>query len=105
MPLWGAREGGREGAKEKTTETVTDRNTDGEVGGRQTELWTELYRPLEEGDLAVHVKKVADFKAWLQHTLELLRRGAGPRNGLQRVMVLSGPAGCGKSTMVQVVAR
>ncbi|KPP59826.1 cell cycle checkpoint protein RAD17-like [Scleropages formosus] len=54
---------------------------------------------LEQGDLAVHKKKIEEVETWLKlHTC----------NGLEKagaILLLTGPSGCGKTATLQVLTR
>lgn len=58
--------------------------------------WVEQFSPLDLSELAVHKRKVADVKRWLEVAY------AGRR---QRVLVLKGSAGTGKTTTINLLAR
>lgn len=58
--------------------------------------WTEQFGPTDLSELAVHRRKVADVRQWLETTLN------GHR---QRVLVLKSAAGAGKTTTVRLLAR
>ena len=70
---------------EKNTPTVDDRP------------WTEKYAPINIGELAVHKKKVDEVRHWL--------RSVYGGSTSKSVLILRGPAGCGKSTTVSLLAR
>ncbi|OAP58422.1 hypothetical protein AYL99_07512 [Fonsecaea erecta] len=59
--------------------------------------WADRYGPTNLEELMVHKKKVADVQNWLQGKLE------GHNN--QKLLVLKGPAGSGKTTTVGLVAK
>ncbi|TRM58560.1 Rad17 cell cycle checkpoint protein-domain-containing protein [Schizophyllum amplum] len=63
-------------------------------------LWVDLYEPTTEAELAVHVKKVASVRTWMKEALE----GEKLRK-YRRILVLTGPAGTGKTSTVKVLAR
>ena len=56
--------------------------------------WCTAYRPDSLSDLAVHSRKVADVRRWLQHNTA--PAAASTRLPQQSVLLLSGPPGCGK---------
>ena len=58
--------------------------------------WTEQFAPVDLSELAVHKRKVADVRQWLETTL------SGKR---QKVLVLKGGAGTGKTATVRLLAR
>lgn len=59
--------------------------------------WADRYAPGSLEELAVHKKKVQDVQSWLDDAL----RG---QHG-QRLLVLKGPAGAGKSTTIRLAAQ
>eukprot|EP00112_Aurelia_sp_Birch-Aquarium-sp1_P012789 Seg2695.4 transcript_id=Seg2695.4/GoldUCD/mRNA.D3Y31 product="Cell cycle checkpoint protein RAD17" protein_id=Seg2695.4/GoldUCD/D3Y31 len=62
--------------------------------------WSEKYQPTKEIDLAVHKKKVADVKNWL-----LTHLTASKNQNYGNILVLTGPAGSGKSATIDVLSR
>eukprot|EP00891_Asterochloris_glomerata_P009829 jgi/Astpho2/9829/fgenesh1_pg.00149_%23_75_t len=68
-----------------------------------TAPWVDKHAPRSAADLTVHAKKVAEVRTWLELQL---RPAQGPtaRLGAPRVCVMSGPAGCGKTTVLKVLA-
>ncbi|KAF2226654.1 Rad17 cell cycle checkpoint protein-domain-containing protein, partial [Elsinoe ampelina] len=74
------------GAKVTATEKESDRRP-----------WMEKFGPANLEELAVHNKKVKDVRALLEESLS-------PR-GRPRLIVLKGPAGTGKTTTVQLLAK
>lgn len=63
-------------------------------GGRP---WADRYGPTNLEELVVHKKKVSDVQNWLQGTRD------GRHN--QKLLVLKGPAGSGKTTTVSLLAK
>ena len=59
--------------------------------------WAERFGPVNLDELAVHKKKVADVRAWLEEVIHGRMR--------QRLLVLKGAAGTGKTTTVQLLAK
>ena len=59
--------------------------------------WADRYSPTSLEELAVHKKKVQDVQKWICDTLVGTSR--------QRILVLKGPAGTGKSITVQLIAQ
>lgn len=59
--------------------------------------WAERYGPVNLDELAVHKKKVADVRIWLEDVMNGRRR--------QRLLVLKGAAGTGKTTTIQLLAK
>lgn len=60
-------------------------------------LWADRYGPSNLEELVVHKKKVADVQNWLQGRTD-------GRNG-QKVLILKGPAGSGKTTTLSLLAK
>ena len=63
----------------------------------QTTPWTELAPPRKAEDLAVNPKKVDEVRRWLRDAL------ADPQE--HTLLILSGPAGVGKTATVEALAR
>lgn len=61
-------------------------------------LWSEKYSPQTKADLAVHLKKVGEVEMWFQN-YQRKRGWACP------LLLLTGPAGCGKTATLKVLAR
>jgi cell cycle checkpoint protein len=59
--------------------------------------WSERFGPVNLEELAVHKKKVADVRKWLEEVMAGRMR--------QRLLVLKGAAGTGKTTTVQLLAK
>ncbi|OCL01831.1 Rad17-domain-containing protein, partial [Glonium stellatum] len=59
--------------------------------------WTEKYGPINLGELAVHRKKVADVRAWLDEVFAGRER--------KRLLLLKGPAGSGKTTTMSLLSK
>ncbi|KAK3936200.1 cell cycle checkpoint protein RAD17 [Diplogelasinospora grovesii] len=59
--------------------------------------WSERFAPVNLDELAVHKKKVADVRRWLEDVFSGRMR--------QRLLVLKGAAGTGKTTTVQLLAK
>ncbi|KXT09356.1 hypothetical protein AC579_9398 [Pseudocercospora musae] len=58
--------------------------------------WTERFAPADISELAVHKRKVADVRGWLETTF---------RGNRHKILVLKGPAGIGKTTTVRLLAQ
>ncbi|AEO54426.1 hypothetical protein MYCTH_63866 [Thermothelomyces thermophilus ATCC 42464] len=59
--------------------------------------WSERFAPVSLDELAVHKRKVQDVRRWLDDVLSGRLR--------QRLLVLKGPAGSGKTTTLRLLAR
>ena len=59
--------------------------------------WAEKYAPNNLEELAVHKKKVADVRSWLESVFS--------GKGRQRLLVLKGAAGTGKTTTMLLLAK
>ncbi|OQV10893.1 hypothetical protein CLAIMM_14815 [Cladophialophora immunda] len=59
--------------------------------------WADRYGPISLEELVVHKKKVADVQNWLQGKLD--------GHNSQKLLVLKGPAGSGKTTTVGLLAK
>lgn len=59
--------------------------------------WSERFGPINLDELVVHKKKVADVRRWLEDVLTGRLR--------QRLLVLKGAAGSGKTTTLRLLAR
>lgn len=70
-------------------------------------LWADKYAPRDAESLAVHKKKVAEVRTWLVDTKAELQKVKGMGNfGLrfaEKILVLTGPPGCGKTTTLKVL--
>ncbi|GAB5035278.1 cell cycle checkpoint protein rad17 [Nannochloropsis oceanica] len=72
-------------------------------------LWIEKHRPLHSQDLSIPPKKVYEIRAWLRVALST---GGGPgvrdtKTGgtREKLLILRGPPGVGKSALVSVLAQ
>ncbi|OJJ43700.1 hypothetical protein ASPZODRAFT_136161 [Penicilliopsis zonata CBS 506.65] len=59
--------------------------------------WSQRYAPSDIGELAVHKKKVSDTRTWLED--------AFCGRNKQRLLILKGPAGCGKTTTIMLLSK
>ena len=62
--------------------------------------WLRAFKPQSVKDLGVHAKKKAELAAWFERA----RREYGRQPGRQKLLVISGPPGCGKSASLEVCA-
>jgi len=67
------------------------------VSDDQLRPWSERFAPTNLNELAVHKRKVADVRKWLEDVLAGRIR--------QRLLVLKGAAGTGKTTTMQLLAK
>ncbi|POS69757.1 Rad17 cell cycle checkpoint protein [Diaporthe helianthi] len=65
--------------------------------GEDKRPWSERFGPLTLDELVVHKKKVTDVRQWLDDVLSGRMR--------QRLLVLKGSAGTGKTTTIQLLAK
>ncbi|KAH8593337.1 Rad17 cell cycle checkpoint protein-domain-containing protein [Bisporella sp. PMI_857] len=59
--------------------------------------WAERFAPVNLDELAVHKKKVTDVRSWLENVIDGKMR--------QRLLILKGAAGTGKTTTIQLLAQ
>ncbi|EXJ64061.1 hypothetical protein A1O7_00397 [Cladophialophora yegresii CBS 114405] len=81
---------------------VTSRTFTNAPGADRAEVeghapWADRYGPTSLEELMVHKKKVSDVQSWLQGKID------GQNN--QKLLVLKGPAGSGKTTTVSLLAK
>lgn len=84
----------------KTQQTHIEHNTGINVNvtpNEHTGPWTQNYAPVDLEELAVHPKKVADVREWLE--------GVFSRSRHQRLLVLKGPAGVCKTSTVRLLSK
>lgn len=81
------------------------RATDKETISRSSSddwLWSVRFAPRNRSELSVHPRKVSDVERWLSEALN----GARSLQRLRRLLILSGPAGSGKTqTLRQLSAK
>ncbi|KAL1853260.1 RFC checkpoint protein Rad17 [Diaporthe australafricana] len=65
--------------------------------GEDKRPWSERFGPVNLDELVVHKKKVADVRKWLDDVLSGRMR--------QRLLVLKGSAGTGKTTTIQLLSK
>uniref|UniRef100_A0A669QLQ0 Cell cycle checkpoint protein RAD17 n=1 Tax=Phasianus colchicus TaxID=9054 RepID=A0A669QLQ0_PHACC len=66
----------------------------------QDEPWVDKYKPETQNDLAVQKKKIEEVETWLK--MHIFQRQ--PKQG-GCVLLLTGPAGCGKTATIQILAK
>ncbi|TDG47411.1 hypothetical protein AWZ03_006139 [Drosophila navojoa] len=64
-----------------------------------SENWMDCFAPSTSEDLAVHPKKVGDVRNWLQHCEAMRKKYPA------QICLLTGPAGCGKTATLRVLAQ
>jgi cell cycle checkpoint protein len=92
--------------------TVTTTGTaaaNGRAGGgsgtcTEGEMWSLKYEPRTPEDLIVHKKKVDEVKLWLQIQLHAAGHTAAPGHS-KRLLVVTGPPGCGKTATLRVLSE
>nr|CAD7573099.1 unnamed protein product [Timema californicum] len=65
---------------------------------RHGESWLDSYAPQHTKDLAVHNKKVDELSAWMSSAVD-------NHSEFPMVLLITGPAGCGKTITLQVLAK
>nr|CCA14621.1 conserved hypothetical protein [Albugo laibachii Nc14] len=83
--------------QQKTTDIKTKSMTD----NSQSTLWANKYAPATISKLCVQKRKYNQLYRWVEENAQI--RGKCMQR--KRLMILSGPPGCGKSTLVQCIAR
>lgn len=85
-----------------------DFNLDSELNGLrlrhqsgESVPWCTKYSPSTVEDVAINPKKVSDVRLWLRSAL----CNDGGDDDMRKIAVLSGPAGCGKSTLIRLLAK
>ncbi|KAJ1333574.1 cell cycle checkpoint protein [Microdochium nivale] len=73
------------------------RPTQDSVPDNEQRPWSERFGPSNLDELAVHKKKVADVRSWIE--------GVTAGRLRQRLLVLKGAAGTGKTTTVKLLAK
>ncbi|KAK2467922.1 hypothetical protein APHAL10511_000217 [Amanita phalloides] len=63
-------------------------------------LWVDIYEPITEAELAVHIRKVEDVRRWFVEACN-----GGKLKKYRRILVLTGPAGTAKTATVRVLSR
>ncbi len=66
-------------------------------------LWIDRYAPTSIDELAVHAKKISAVKEWLKDSLSSFKQYG--KGAAQKMLVLTGPPGCGKTAALRIVAK
>ncbi|BGO95909.1 hypothetical protein NBRC10512_005496 [Rhodotorula toruloides] len=70
------------------------------------DLWVDKYAPRDRDDLSIHARKITDVEKWLTESFTLTSSDPNPKLAkYRRVLVLSGPAGAGKTATVKALAN
>ena len=78
-------------------QSVSGSNVDSPVDQEQHRPWADRYGPVNLDELAVHKKKAADVQKWLDNVLAGRDR--------QRLLILKGSAGSGKTTTISLLSK
>ena len=73
----------------------------GSTKDHDNDIWSEKFAPTAATELAVHKDKVKELQEWIATNRRHLEQGSSTG---QRVLVLRGPPGSGKTAMVKVAA-
>ncbi|EFP91031.2 uncharacterized protein PGTG_17303 [Puccinia graminis f. sp. tritici CRL 75-36-700-3] len=88
----------QDGQKDKQTQTSSIPDNPSHANGM---LWSDKFTPSDPSQLAVHPKKLALIHTWLNDALH----GGSHTRKYRRLLILAGPAGCGKSTIIHTLAE
>ncbi|KAI9493629.1 Rad17 cell cycle checkpoint protein-domain-containing protein [Zychaea mexicana] len=101
LPAYSTQQQQRKGKRPSTTATAASAGANRlDVDPTITDqLWVDKYEPRNEKDLAIHSRKLKDVNACIQTS------AIGTPPGRCNCLVLSGPAGCGKSTTIRTIAK
>ena len=67
-------------------------------------LWVDSYRPVAKADIIVHKQKVEELEAWLGNFIDIRNKPTMERCP-SRTLLLTGPAGCGKTSTLRLLAE
>ncbi|KAF2674796.1 hypothetical protein BT63DRAFT_20799 [Microthyrium microscopicum] len=67
------------------------------IAKQEKRPWTEQYGPVDLDEVAVHKRKVQDVRDWLTRTIS--------GKGRERLLILKGGAGTGKTTTIKLLAQ
>eukprot|EP00794_Sanderia_malayensis_P008271 gene8271-9154_t len=62
--------------------------------------WVEKYKPTKEGELAINKTKILEVKQWMVKRLD-----RQVQKGIGKILVLTGPAGAGKTATIDVLGK
>ncbi|XP_013783229.1 cell cycle checkpoint protein RAD17-like [Limulus polyphemus] len=93
-------------AKTKRKKGIQSQLLFGERGGNNCvgESWIELFAPQAKEDLAVNKKKVEQIETWLIDSLSRCKNFLTTIK-CAPIALLTGPAGCGKTASIKVLAK
>ncbi|KAK4142632.1 Rad17 cell cycle checkpoint protein-domain-containing protein [Dichotomopilus funicola] len=80
-----------------TMATTTTKTKPVDINDNDARPWSERFAPVNLDELAVHKRKVQDVRRWLDDVFSGRIR--------QRLLILKGAAGSGKTTTVRLLAR
>eukprot|EP00879_Flechtneria_rotunda_P021977 GHRR01023177.1.p1 GENE.GHRR01023177.1~~GHRR01023177.1.p1 ORF type:complete len:741 (+),score=334.77 GHRR01023177.1:279-2501(+) len=86
------------GSQDGLTTQATSAHTPDPAGAAASEQWVDKHEPHSPDDLVVHKRKVGEVTDWLTGYQD--SRAAHPT----RVLLVTGPPGCGKSATLRVCA-
>lgn len=87
--------------------TGSEARSGGVVESHALVLWEEKHRPKTVSDLIVHKKKIDDMRTWMDGQKQTAAKTIvhGPSTASSsRLLLVSGPTGCGKSITVELLA-
>ena len=67
-----------------------------------SDLWVDKYAPKKESELPIRKNRVVEVKDWLNNSLTNLPLGT---SDTQRILILTGPTGVCKTTLIQVLCK
>ncbi|CEI96133.1 hypothetical protein RMCBS344292_10300 [Rhizopus microsporus] len=62
-------------------------------------LWTDLYAPEHENDLAIRSARIKEVRMAINNS------SIGKQKGPVKILMLTGPSGCGKSTLIRLISK
>ncbi|KAF9438716.1 Cell cycle checkpoint protein rad17 [Entomortierella beljakovae] len=86
-----------------TTPTSTSTSSQLRAAPKDTDQWAERHAPTNIDEVAVHPGKIGNVREWLQIYTDPLNKQQDLSGGA--ILILSGPAGSGKTTVLQMLAQ